>query len=271
MQGDLPSHPALLDWLAVDFREHNWDIKRLVKLMVTTATYRQSAIVSKEKLAKDPENIYLSRGPRYRIHAEFIRDLVLSSSGLLNSEIGGPSVKPYQPAGLWEGATSGRGLLSIYKQDRGAALYRRGMYTLIKRTVPPPALSIFDASNRDICEVKRLRTNTPLQALVMLNDPTVLEAARVLATKLQQESGAPEAKIRQAFRRIVCRNPDAKEMEVLLNYYQQERTRMDKSTAQKMIRVGESPLPQQAEILEIASLMRLITAIYNLEETITKS
>lgn len=271
MQGDLPSHPALLDWLAVDFREHNWDIKRLVKLMVTTATYRQSAIVSREKLAKDPENIYLSRGPRYRIHAEFIRDLVLSSSGLLNSEIGGPSVKPYQPAGLWEGATSGRGLLSIYKQDRGAALYRRGMYTLIKRTVPPPALSIFDASNRDICEVKRLRTNTPLQALVMLNDPTVLEAARVLATKLQQESNAPEAKIRQAFRRIVCRNPDAKEIEVLVNYYQQERTTMDKSTAQKMIRVGESPLPQQADMLEIASLMRVITAIYNLEETITKS
>lgn len=271
MQGDLPSHPALLDWLAVDFREHNWDIKRLVKQMVTTATYRQSAIVSKEKLAKDPENIYLSRGPRYRIHAEFIRDLVLSSSGLLNPEIGGPSVKPYQPAGLWEGATSGRGLLSIYTQDRGAALYRRGMYTLIKRTVPPPALSIFDASNRDICEVKRLRTNTPLQALVMLNDPTVLEAARVLATKLQQESNAPEAKIRQAFRRIVCRNPDAKEIEVLSNYYQQERTTMDKSTAQKMIRVGESPLPQQADILEIASLMRVITAIYNLEETITKS
>ncbi len=271
MQGDLPSHPALLDWLAVDFREHNWDIKRLVRLMVTTATYRQSAIVSREKLAKDPENIYLSRGPRYRIHAEFIRDLVLSSSGLLNSEIGGPSVKPYQPAGLWEGATSGRGLLSIYTQDRGAALYRRGMYTLIKRTVPPPALSIFDASNRDICEVKRLRTNTPLQALVMLNDPTVLEAARVLATKLQQESNAPEAKIRQAFRKIVCRNPDAKEMEVLLNYYQQERTTMDKLTAQKMIRVGESPLPQQADMLEIASLMRVITAIYNLEETITKS
>jgi len=271
MQGELPSHPALLDWLAVDFREHNWNIKRLVKLLVTSATYRQSAIVSKEKLANDPENIYLSRGPRYRIHAEFIRDLVLSSSGLLNPEIGGPSVKPYQPAGLWEGATSGRGLLSIYTQDHGAALYRRGMYTLIKRTVPPPALSIFDASNRDICEVKRLRTNTPLQALVMLNDPTVLEAARVLATKLQQESEAPDVKIRQAFRRIVCRNPDAKELGVLVNYYQQERTAMDKSTAQKMIRVGESPLPQQADMLEVASLMRVITAIYNLEETITKS
>jgi hypothetical protein len=145
------------------------------------------------------------------------------------------------------------------------------MYTLIKRTVPPPAMSIFDASNRDICEVKRLRTNTPLQALVMLNDPTVLEAARVLATKLQQGSGAPEEKIRQAFRRIVCRNPDAKEIGVLVNYYQQERTAMDKSTAQKMIRVGETALPQETDTIEIASLMRVITAIYNLEETITKS
>ena len=271
MQGDLPSHPALLDWLAVDFREHNWDIKRLVKQLVTSATYRQSAVVPEDKLAKDPENRYLARGPRYRIHAEFIRDLVLSSSGLLNTSIDGPSVKPYQPAGLWEGATSGRGLLSIYTQDHGSALYRRGMYTLIKRTVPPPAMSIFDASNRDICEVKRQRTNTPLQALVMLNDPMVLEAARVLAARLLQDPLPSEAKIEQAFRRIVCRRPDEKEMKVLLRYYQQERAAMDKNTAAQMIKVGESPLPQNLDLLELASLMRVLTAIYNLEETITKS
>jgi hypothetical protein len=271
MQGDLPSHPALLDWLAVDFREHNWDIKRLVKKLVTSATYRQSAVVPEDKLAKDPENRYLARGPRYRIHAEFIRDLVLSSSGLLNTSIGGPSVKPYQPAGLWEGATSGRGLLSIYTQDHGSALYRRGMYTLIKRTVPPPAMSIFDASNRDICEVKRQRTNTPLQALVMLNDPMVLEAARVLAARLLQDPLPSEAKIEQAFRRIVCRRPDEKEMKVLLRYYQQERAAMDNNTAAQMIKVGESPLPKNMNLLELASLMRVLTAIYNLEETITKS
>jgi hypothetical protein len=148
--------------------EHGWNIRRLVKQMVTSATYRQSAVITPEKLAADPDNTLLARGPRYRIHAEFVKDLVLSSSGLLNPTIGGPSVKPYQPAGLWEGATSGRGLLSMYTQDHGPNLYRRGMYTLIKRTVPPPALTIFDASNRDLCEVKRLRTNTPLQALVML-------------------------------------------------------------------------------------------------------
>lgn len=271
MQGDLPSHPALLDWLAVDFREHHWDIKRLVRMMVTSATYRQSAVMTKDKLSVDPENIYLSHGPRYRIHAEFIRDLVLASSGLLNPAIGGPSVKPYQPAGLWEGATSGRGLLSIYTQDHGAALYRRGMYTLIKRTVPPPSMTIFDASNRDICEVKRLRTNTPLQALVMLNDPTVLEAARVLATQLQQQASAPETKIVQAFRRIVCRKPSEKETNLLVQYYKKEQAGMDAATAKKMLQVGESPLPQLADPIAVAAMMRVVTAIYNLEETITKS
>jgi hypothetical protein len=180
-------------------------------------------------------------------------------------------VKPYQPAGLWEGATSGRGLLSIYTQDHGAALYRRGMYTLIKRTVPPPAMTIFDASNRDICEVKRLRTNTPLQALVMLNDPTVLEAARVLATQLQQQAAAPEAKIVQAFRRIVCRKPSEKETNLLVQYYKKEQAGMDAATAKKMLQVGESPLPQLADPIAVAAMMRVVTAIYNLEETITKS
>lgn len=271
MQGELPSNPALLDWLAVDFMENNWDIKRLVKLMVTSATYRQSAAISKEKLAADPDNILLARGPRYRINAELIRDLVLSSSGLLNKTIGGPSVKPYQPAGLWEGATSGRGLLSIYNQDHGPALYRRGMYTLIKRTVPPPAMSIFDASNRDICEVKRLRTNTPLQALVMLNDPTVLEASRVLAAKLLADQSAPKEKIATAFRLIVSRRPSEKEIEVLMNYYSRETGSMDEVTAKKTLAVGEYPLPEKYNAIELAAMMRVVSTIYNLEETVTKS
>jgi hypothetical protein len=171
MQGELPSHPELLDWLAVDFMNHGWNIKRLVKQIVSSATYRQSAVVSAEKLRTDPENILLARAPRYRIPAESVRDVVLASSGLLVKTIGGPSVKPYQPGGLWEAATSGRGILANYKQDHGQSLYRRGMYTFIKRTVPPPTMSIFDASNRDQCEVKRLNTNTPLQALVMLKEP----------------------------------------------------------------------------------------------------
>ncbi|GHB78235.1 PSD1 and planctomycete cytochrome C domain-containing protein [Persicitalea jodogahamensis] len=271
MQGDLPTHPALLDWLAVDFMEHGWDIKRLVKQMVTSATYRQSATVSKKKLAVDPENIYLARGPRYRIHAEYVKDLVLASSGLLNRSIGGPSVKPYQPDGLWEGATSGRGLLSVYKQDHGSKLYRRGMYTLIKRTVPPPVMGIFDASNRDLCEVKRLKTNTPLQALVMMNDPAVLEASRVLAANLLKEKSSVNEKLTNAFRLIICRKPSAKELNILTNYYEKQRSTITPEAAHKMLTVGEYPMTRNLDKVDQAALMRVISTIYNLEEAITKT
>jgi len=271
MQGQLPSHPALLDWLAVDFMEHNWDIKRLVKKMVTSATYKQSAVVTPEKLEKDPENVYLARGPRYRVAAELVRDVVLSSSGLLNKTIGGPSVKPYQPGGLWEGATSGRGLLSIYIQDHGDKLYRRGMYTLIKRTVPPPTMAIFDASNRDVCEVRRLKTNTPLQALIMMNDPTVLEASRVLAAKLLEEKSVEKDMLTKAFRLIVCRKPEEKELDVLIKYYDRQKEIMNEQTAKKTLAVGEYPIDSKVDQKNLAALMRVISAIYNLEETITKT
>jgi hypothetical protein len=180
-------------------------------------------------------------------------------------------VKPYQPAGLWEGASSGRGLLSQYNQDHGPALYRRGMYTLIKRTVPPASMAIFDASNRDICEVRRLRTNTPLQALVMLNDPTVLEASRVLAAKLLNEGSDAKEKIAKAFRLIVCRKPSEKELSILTGYYNEELTRMDPSTARKVLAVGEYPIPKDIDQQMLAALMRVVTTIYNLEESISKS
>lgn len=271
MQGELPSNPALLDWLAVDFRENGWDIKRLVKQMVMSATYRQSSVVQKEKYERDPENILLARGPRYRINAEFVRDMVLSSSGLLNPTLGGPSVKPYQPAGLWEGATSGRGLLSIYKQDKGSRLYRRGIYTLIKRTVPPPFMSIFDASNRDICETKRLKTNTPLQALVMMNDPTVLEASRVLAANLLEEQSDLDHKIEKAFQLIVCRAPKPEEVKVLKEYFEKQLASLDAQSAKKTLSVGEYPQSSKAPARETAALMRVISTLYNLEETITKT
>jgi hypothetical protein len=270
-QGELPTNPELLDWLAVDFMNHGWDIKRLVKQLVMSATYRQSAVVTPEKLKNDPDNILLARSPRYRIDAEFIRDLVLSSSGLLNTTIGGPSIKPYQPAGLWEGATSGRGLLSIYKQDHGGDLYRRGLYAFIKRTVPPPVMGIFDASNRDQCEVRRLKTNTPLQALVMMNDPTVLEASRVFAGKLVEENSKPEDKIRKAFRQIVSRTPKEEEVSVLSNYYQKELKIMNDKKAAKLLAVGEAPQEQKVDKNSQAALMQVIVTIYNLEETITKT
>lgn len=273
MQGDLPTNPALLDWLAVDFMNHGWDIKRLVKQIVTSATYRQSAKVTDEKLKADPENIYLSRGPRYRLPAELVRDMVLSTSGLLNPKIGGPSVKPYQPKGLWEAATSGRGTLRTYQQDKGDALYRRGMYTFIKLTVPPPSMIIFDASNRDHCEVKRSKTNTPLQALVMLNDPTVLEASRVLAERLVAKSTDIEGNIRSSFQAIVCRQPTDKEVELLKKYYNEEASMFSKQkdNAAKVLNVGEFPHEAKADTVRAAALMRVINTLYNMEETITKS
>ena len=271
MQGSLPSHPALLDWLAVDFRENGWNIKRLVKQIVTSATYRQSAEVSKKKLKEDPDNIYLSHAPRLRVPSELVRDIVLQTSGLLNKSIGGPSVKPYQPPGLWELATSGRGLLANYEQDMDSLLYRRGMYTFIKRTVPPPGMMIFDASNRDECEVKRSRTNTPLQALVMLNDPTVLEASLALADKLLQKDQS-EKIINEGFERIICRKPQEKEIKILQDYYKEQLSvfTQNPAKAEKLTKVGFYK-PVVSSKKHLAALMQTIQIIYNMEEAITKS
>ncbi|AKP53475.1 PSD1 and planctomycete cytochrome C domain-containing protein [Cyclobacterium amurskyense] len=271
MQGELPSHPDLLDWLAMDFMKNGWDVKHLVKKMVTSATYRQSAVLSEDKRNRDPENIFLTRAPRDRLKAEFIRNLILASSGLLNKEVGGPSVKHYQPSGLWEGATSGRGILSMYKQDHGGDLYRRGLYTFIKRTVPPPSMTLFDASNRDQCEVERLITNTPLQALVMLNDPTMLEASRVLAASLLKENSDATKKIEKAFRSIVCRYPEEKELLVLNKYYEGQLQTLSEEVASELLQVGEYPLDKSLDKLSLAAMMQVISTIYNLEESIAKT
>ncbi|MBI1343830.1 MAG: DUF1553 domain-containing protein [Terrimonas sp.] len=273
MQGSLPTHPALLDWMAVDFMEHGWDIKRLVKQILLSATYRQSANVSEKQLKLDPENIYLSRAPRQRLAAEFVRDLYLASSGLLVKTIGGPSVKPYQPKGLWEQATSGRGVLAVYKQDHKESLYRRGLYNFIKLTVPPPAMGMFDASNRDQCEVKRLQTNTPLQALIMMNDPAVLEASRVLAQRLVRDPMPLPEKINNAFRRIICRKPTPEEEILLNNYYREqfELFRQKKLDALTTLQVGEYPLDKDADSLQSAALMKVVNIIYNMEEAIMKT
>lgn len=272
MQGKLPTHPELLDWLAVEFRESGWDIKKLIKLIVSSATYQQSSAVSKEMLATDPDNTYLSRFPRLRLHAELIRDMVLASSGLLVPELGGPSVKPYQPEGLWEASSSGRGELNIYRQDKGDKLYRRGIYTFIKLTLPPPSLLIFDGSNRDICQVNRNRTNTPLQALAMLNDPLVLEASRVLAEKLIANYKDEKSAIDEAFVRILGRLPKSEEEKLLKAFYVEELSRFqeDPDIAVNTLMVGDSPAAKMEEI-RTAALMQVIVAIYNLEETLTKT
>ena len=272
MQGDLPTNPKLLDWLAVDFRENGWDIKRLVKQIYMSATYRQSSVISPEKLKADPQNIYLSYAPRIRMNAEMIRDLALSSSGLLQPIIGGPSVKPYQPPGLWELATSGRGSLATYKQDHGDKLYRRGLYTFIKRTVPPPSMMIFDASNRDQCEVKRSRTNTPLQALIMMNDPTILEASVALADHLAQNKEKPEAAVAEAFLRIINRHPDKQEQDILLQYLNEQDAyfKANPETIAKVTKVGEYKM-KSTPAPEVAALARLVQVIYNMDEAITKT
>lgn len=273
MQGDLPSNPQLLDWLAVDFRENGWDIKRLLKQIYMSATYRQSSVITPEKLKADPENIYLSYAPRVRMDAEMVRDLVLSSSGLLKTTIGGPSVKPYQPPGLWEMATSGRGILASYKQDHGDQLYRRGMYTFIKRTVPPPSMMIFDASNRDQCEIKRSRTNTPLQALIMMNDPTVLEASVAMTDLLIQKKEAPQAAVKNAFVRIVNRQPDKKELEILMQYRDDQEAyfKANPATVEKVTKTGGEYKLRNPPVPEMAAMIRVVQVIYNMEEAITKT
>jgi len=274
LQGELPTHPELLDWLAVDFMEHNWDIKYLLKKIMSSATYMQSSKIEKQTLEKDPDNTYYTRAPRTRLKAEFIRDWVLATSGLLNNTIGGPSVKPYQPKGVWESTTSGRGQLAAYKQDHGTALYRRGMYTFIKLTAPPPSLMLFDASNRDQCEAKRTSTNTPLQALNMLNDPTVLEAARVMAQKLSAEDLSIDQKIEKAFTMVLIRKPKFSEKFKLLNYFfqQQNYLKSNSSMIDQIVNVGEYKTAQKDKNeLEVAALMKTCLIIYNLEEAIAKS
>ena len=273
MQGEMPSHPELLDWLSIDFMNNGWNVKRLVKQIVMSSTYRQSSVMSKDKLVIDPENIFMARGPRMRMSAETVRDLALASSGLLVKEIGGPSMKVYQPKGIWESSTSGRGVLAHYIQDHGDKLYRRGLYSFIKRTVPPPGMLMFDASNRDQCEVKRLRTNTPLQALMLLNDPVVLESSRVFAERLMMENSTSEEKISKAFKSIICREPKPQELKILVSYFEEEKKKFDFSQekAMHLINAGEYPRADLKDIASLASLMQVVHTLYNMEEAITKT
>ena len=208
--GEPPTNPKLLDWLAVEFRESGWNVKALFRLMVTSATYRQSAVATPEKLEKDADNRLLSRGPRFRMHGEMIRDLALRASGLLAAQMGGPSVKPYQPPGIWEVVAMEESNTKIYVPDQGQANYRRSLYTFWKRAAPPPAMETFNAPTREQCAVDRERTNTPLQALVTLNDVQFVEASRRLAEVAIRESG--ERRCRAPRRhRPACPEPPARD------------------------------------------------------------
>jgi hypothetical protein len=271
-QGELPSHPELLDWLAVHFIEGGWDVKALHKLIVMSATYRQSSVSSPAQTRDDPENRLLARGPRFRLAAEVIRDSALAASGLLVERFGGPSARPYQPPGLWEAVSYNAE--QSYIPSRGADLYRRGLYTFWKRQAPPPSLLSFDGPTRESCTVKRSRTNTPLQALVLQNDPTYVEAARVLATGLLLERPDDvRERVRLAFRRILCRSADDQETAVLIKLYEGQLAeyRQDQSAARALIAVGESPVPADLpDPAELAAWTIVVSAICNLDEAITK-
>jgi len=273
VQGSLPTHPQLLDWLARDFMENGWDIKYLLKKIMLSATYQQSSIATEESKKADPDNKWLSRAPRFRLSGEIIRDYVLATSGLLNREIGGPSVKPYQPPGLWEETTAGtnRGSLTSYVQDEGDKLYRRSLYTLWKRTLPPPSMSIFDAPNRDICEVRRQKTNTPLQALALQNDVQMLEAARVLAENAITDTNDAQQWVTTVFQRILVRNPKAEEQKVLEEYYADALDTFleDRDNAEKLLAQGEYKR-LDTDPVKTAALMLTAQVIYNLDETITR-
>ncbi|MEM7374248.1 MAG: DUF1553 domain-containing protein [Bacteroidota bacterium] len=271
-QGDLPSHPAMLDWLAIEFINSKWDIKHMIKTIVSSATYRQSSKVSREQYQKDPQNVWLSRAPQYRLPAELIRDNVLATSGLLVDKIGGPSVKPYQPTGLWAELSCGRGTKS-YTQEHGDALYRKSLYTFWKRTVPPPTMITFDAATRNYCVPKRQTTSTPLQALILLNDPQYLEAARVFASNMIQEGGEDvESRIRFGFRKATSRMPRKQELSILEDILQSERANYenDPDSAIEFLSIGEMPADPEFDPAELAAYAHVATAIFNLDETITK-
>jgi len=286
-QGEQPSHPELLDWLAVQFRESGWDVKALVRMMVTSATYRQSSGITDSPSANpkseipnpklvDPENRLLSRAPRLRLPAEFIRDQALAVSGLMNGEIGGKSVFPYQPAGLWEElmsrADGANWTAQTYTPSKGKDLYRRTMYTFWKRTCPPPTLATFDAPDREVCTVRRPRTNTPLQALILMNDPTYVEASRKLAERLMHEAKTTDERLTLAFRLCTGRMPKAEELAILKRVFEGRlaKYQSDIAAAKKLLAVGESPADATLPAAELAAWASVASVILNLDETVTR-
>ncbi len=271
--GELPSDPELLDWLATEFREKGWDVKQLFRLMVTSATYRQSAAVTPDKLQQDPSNRLLSRGPRFRMDAEMVRDYALAASGLLVQKLGGPSVRPYQPDGVWEAVAMLGSNTRDYRRDTGEGLYRRSLYTFVKRAAPPASMDIFNATAREVCTVRRERTNTPLQALVTLNDPQFVEAARILAQKTLKEGGVTEdAKLDALVERLLARPLRVDERPVvrqslgdLLAYYAAH-----PEEAKQLLAVGDAKADETLDPGVLAGWTMLTNELFNLDEVLNK-
>ena len=267
-QGQLPSHPELLDWLSRTFIDSGWDVKHLVRLIVTSATYRQSSDATAELVARDPENMLLARGPRFRLSAEMIRDGALAAGGLLVDTIGGPAVKPYQPPGLWEEKSG-----MSYQRDVGPGSHRRSLYTFWKRTAPPPSMLTFDATTREVCAVKRQTTATPLQALVLLNDPQYVEAARGLAQRALAEGGGRLGdRLAFVFRSLTGRRPGPRELATLEVLYrdQYDEFRGGRSDPNQLLAVGDAPRDPALDTTECAAMTVLVQALLSYDETVTK-
>jgi hypothetical protein len=273
VSGELPSDQQLLDWLAVEFRESGWNVKAQFKLMVTSAAYRQAATTTPEKLEKDPDNRLLSRGPRFRMDAEMVRDAALATSGLLVPKIGGPSVKPYQPPGVWEAVAMIGSNTRDYVQDHGESLYRRSMYTFWKRSAPPASMDIFNAPSREKCTMLRERTNTPLQALVTLNDPQFVEAARTLAQKAIKEAGGDfDKRLGFITERLTSRPFTSDEQTVVHEMLDKlgEHYAAHADEAKQIIAVGESKADATIPPAELAAWTMTVNELMNLDEVLNK-
>ena len=273
-QGEWPSHPELLDWLATEFVATNWDVKKLHRLMVTSATYRQQSLVTPAQLKADPENRLYARGPRFRLDAEMLRDNALFVSGLLNQKMGGRGVRPYQPPGIWEAVAYTSSSTSKYTQDTGEALYRRSLYLFWKRTAPPPSMTTFDAPSREACVVRRERTNTPLQALLLMNDPQHVEAARHLGQRMLLQGGVTTAdRLKFGFRLVTARQPNANEQAILQQTLERHlvKYKADADATKKLLAVGESPAEAMLNPSELAAYAMVANLLLNLDEVVTRN
>lgn len=273
-RAEWPSHPELLDWLATEFMSSGWDVKKLVHLIVLSSTYQQDSKVTPKALQADPENRYVSRGPRHRLDAEVLRDYALEVSGLLNRTRGGRGVRTYQPPGIWEAVGYTTSNTAKYSQDKGDALYRRSLYLFWKRTAPPPSMTTFDAPSREQCRVRRERTNTPLQALLTMNDIQYFEAARQLAARMWREGGGSDSeRLKRGFRLVTSRHPDAAEQDTLEEALTAQRTRFSShpDAAAKVLSVGESPAPKDLPQTELAAYTLVANLLLNLDEAVTKN
>ena len=266
LQGELPSHPELLDWLAVTLIESDWDQQVIQKLIVQSSTYQQSSRVTSEHLAKDPENRLLARGPRFRLHPFVLRDQALAASGLLYEHIGGPSAKPYMPPKIWRSISN-----NTYDQDKGQNLYRRSLYTYWRRTIPPPTMLNFNAAEREVCVVRKERTNTPLQALTMMNNVTFVEASRFLAERMLQEHNVSDS-ITRGFLALLGREPNETEAAVLAEAHQHflKKYELDQLAARELLEVGEKPRDEKLGIRAHAAMTMVASLILNLDEAVTK-